>query len=73
LPGRHLCRPKIISRRTYDAGSGWADPREKWQHLAHAGNTYAEDFAPRVRSDMKLDTLFERTGAQSLTELLKKR
>lgn len=34
--------------------------------------TYGEDFAPGVRSDMKLDTLIERTGAQSLTELLKK-
>jgi hypothetical protein len=35
--------------------------------------TYGEDFAPGVRSDMKLDTLLERTGAQSLTVLLKKR
>ena len=26
--------------------------------------TYGEDFAPGVRSDMKLDTLLERTGAQ---------
>jgi hypothetical protein len=34
--------------------------------------TYGEDFAPGVRSDMKLDTLLERTGAQSPTELLKK-
>jgi hypothetical protein len=36
-------------------------------------DTYGEDFAPGVRSDMKLDTLLERTGTQSLTELLKKR
>ena len=36
-------------------------------------DTYGEDFAPRVRSDMKLDTLLDRTGANSLTELLKKR
>jgi hypothetical protein len=34
---------------------------------------YGEGFAPGVRSDMKLDTLLERTGAHSLTELLKKR
>jgi hypothetical protein len=34
--------------------------------------TYGEDFAPGVGSDMKLDTLLERTGAQSLTELVKK-
>jgi hypothetical protein len=36
-------------------------------------DTYGEEFAPGVRSDMKLDTLLERTGTQSLTELLKKR
>jgi hypothetical protein len=35
--------------------------------------TYGEDFAPGVRSDMKLDTLLERTGARSLTELVKRR
>ena len=35
-------------------------------------DTYGEDFAPGVRSDMKLDTLLDRTGANSLTELLKK-
>jgi hypothetical protein len=36
-------------------------------------DTYGDDFARGIRSDMKLDTLLERTGAQSLTELLKKR
>jgi hypothetical protein len=35
--------------------------------------TYGEGFAPDVRSDMKLDTLLERTGAKSLTELVKRR
>jgi hypothetical protein len=35
--------------------------------------TYGDDFAPGVRGDRKLDTLLERTGAQSLTELLRKR
>jgi hypothetical protein len=35
--------------------------------------TYGDDFAAGVRSDMKLDTLLERTGAKSLTELVKKR
>jgi hypothetical protein len=34
--------------------------------------TYGENFAPDVRSDMKLDTLLARTGAASLSELLKK-
>ena len=33
--------------------------------------TYGEDFAPGVRSDMKLDTLLEHKGARSLSELLK--
>jgi hypothetical protein len=35
--------------------------------------TYGENFAPGVRSDMKLDTLLDRTGAKSLSELVKKR
>jgi hypothetical protein len=34
--------------------------------------TYGENFAPGVRSDMKLDTLLDRTGARSLSELLKR-
>jgi hypothetical protein len=33
--------------------------------------TYGEGFASGVRGDMKLDTLLERTGARSLSELLK--
>jgi hypothetical protein len=35
--------------------------------------TYGDDFAPGVRGDMKLDTLLERTGARSLSELVKQR
>ncbi len=35
-------------------------------------NTYGDNFAPGMRSDMKLDTLLTRTGAKSLSELLKK-
>jgi hypothetical protein len=35
--------------------------------------TYGEDFAPGVRSDMMLDTLLERTGAKSLTQLVRRR
>jgi hypothetical protein len=34
--------------------------------------TYGENFAPGVRSDMKLDTLLDRTGAPSLRQYLKK-
>jgi hypothetical protein len=35
--------------------------------------TYGDKFAPGVRSDMKLDTLLDRAGARSLTQLVKKR
>jgi hypothetical protein len=33
--------------------------------------TYGEDFAPGARSDMRLDTLLDRTGAESLNQLLR--
>ena len=33
--------------------------------------TYGEDFAAGIRGDAKLSTVLERTGAQSLTDLLK--
>jgi hypothetical protein len=32
---------------------------------------YGPSFAPGVRSDMRLDTLLDRTGAASLSDLLK--
>lgn len=35
--------------------------------------TYGEDFAPGARSDMRLDTLLDRTGAESLNQLLRDR
>jgi hypothetical protein len=35
--------------------------------------TYGENFASGARNDMKLDTLLERTGSRSLSQLLKKR
>jgi len=34
--------------------------------------TYGDDFAQGIRSDAKLSTVLERTGAASLSELLKK-
>ena len=34
--------------------------------------TYGENFAPGVRGDMHLDTLLGRTGAPSLSQLVKK-
>jgi len=33
--------------------------------------THGEEFAAGYRSDMKLETLLERTGAESLTDFLK--
>ncbi len=33
--------------------------------------TYGDNFAPDVRGDMRLDTLLDRTGAKSLSELVK--
>jgi hypothetical protein len=33
--------------------------------------TYGEDFAPGARSDMRLDTLLDRTGSESLNQLLR--
>jgi hypothetical protein len=40
--------------------------------VATLRQTYGDNFASDVRSDMKLDTLLERTGSKSLTHLLKK-
>lgn len=36
-------------------------------------DTYGEQFAPGMRGDMKLDTLLDRTGAHSLSDLLRRR
>lgn len=35
--------------------------------------TYGPEFAAGVRSDMRLDTLLDRTGVESLTDLLRER
>ncbi len=35
-------------------------------------DTYGENFAAGFRGDMKLDTLLERTGAESLSHYLKR-
>jgi hypothetical protein len=34
---------------------------------------YGDEFAPGVRGDMKLDTLLDRTGADSLSDLLRRK
>lgn len=36
-------------------------------------DTYGDNFAAGMRSDMKLETLLERKDADSLTELIRKR
>jgi hypothetical protein len=36
-------------------------------------NQYGDDFAQGVRSDARLDTVLKRTGATSLSEILKKK
>ncbi|WP_409998248.1 hypothetical protein [Bradyrhizobium sp. SZCCHNR2012] len=36
-------------------------------------DTYGENFAAGMRSDMKLDTLLDRTGFESLSQYLKNR
>jgi hypothetical protein len=36
-------------------------------------DTYGDSFAPGIRSDAKLSTVLQRTGARSLSELVKKR
>jgi hypothetical protein len=41
-------------------------------HVGTLRETYGDSFAPGYRSDMKLDTLLDRTGASSLSQLLKK-
>lgn len=33
---------------------------------------YGDDFAPGVRGDMKLDTLLDRSGAESLSDYLRR-
>ena len=35
--------------------------------------TYGENFAPGVRSDMRLDTLLDRKGVTTLSELIDKK
>jgi hypothetical protein len=39
--------------------------------VATLRETYGPDFASGCRADMRLDTLLKRTGAESLSDLLK--
>ena len=54
------CRDRDGEIRHKNGATGIATLRE----------TYGENFACGLRSDMKLDTLLERTGANSLSELV---
>ena len=52
------------------------DDGEIWQKRSDTlvrtpRQTYGPDFAPGVRSDMRLDTLRERFGYESLSQMLK--
>jgi hypothetical protein len=65
------CRPGLDNRcRDY---SGEIRHKNGATRVGTLRQTYGEKFAPGVRSDMKLDTLLDRTGARSLSELVKKR
>jgi hypothetical protein len=65
------CRPGLDDRCRDNSGE--IRHKNGATRVGTLRQTYGENFAPGVRSDMKLDTLLERTGARSLTQLVKKR
>jgi hypothetical protein len=65
------CRPGLDSRcRDKD---GEIRHKNGATRVGTLRQTYGDNFAPGVRSDMKLDTLLDRTRSKSLSHLLKKR
>ena len=65
------CRPGLDSRcRDKD---GEIRHKNGATRVGTLRQTYGDNFAPGVRSDMKLDTLLDRTGSKSLSNLLKRR
>lgn len=64
--------PAGLDQRCRD-GSGEIRRKNGATLVGTLRDIYGDDFAPGVRSDMKLDTLLDRTGAASLTELVKNR
>jgi hypothetical protein len=65
------CRPGL-DRRCRD-NDGEIRHKNGATRIGTLRQTYGDNFAPGVRSDMKLDTLLDRTGSKSLSQLLKKR
>ena len=65
------CR-KGLDERCRD-GDGEIRRKNGATRIGTLRETYGESFAAGVRSDMKLDTLLERQGANSLTSLVRKR
>jgi hypothetical protein len=65
------CRPGLDSRcRDID---GEIRHKNGATRIAALRQTYGDNFAAGARSDMKLDTLLDRTGSKSLSQFLKKR
>lgn len=60
LDGRHRDRSGEIHRKNGNTRVGTLR------------GIYGEDFAPGIREDAKLSTLLDRTGADSLSDLLKR-
>ncbi len=65
------CRPGL-DRRCRD-NDGEIRHKNGATRVGTLRQTYGDSFAPGVRSDTKLDTLLDRTGSNSLSQLLKKR
>jgi len=67
----HKCRPGLDDR-CRDA-NGEIRHKNGATRVGSLRDTYGDNFAAGVRSGMKLDTLLDRTGAKSLSELVKRR
>jgi hypothetical protein len=65
------CRPGLDDRCRDDNGE--IRHKNGATRVGTLRRTYGDNFAAGARSDMKLDTLLSRTGATSLSQLLKKR
>jgi hypothetical protein len=70
MPDKH-CHPGLDERCRDENGE--IRRKNGSTQIGTLRQTYGENFAPGIRSDTKLETLLERTGARSLSELLKNR
>jgi hypothetical protein len=66
-----ICRPDLDDRCRNNNGE--IRYKNGATRVGTLRETYGDGFALGVRSDMKLDTLLDRTGAKSLSRLVKKR